>query len=206
MLELRIHDLGSDEASVRKTLHFAQQACRVVLLPSEEELEHGMELRVPARPCAPMKGESVVTLRGFFPTFLYASRLAHTVPGAADSFLHVVDRVHFARHSPLWAIEDFFASSPGPWLCSQWLKGSTAADFYLFCRLQIVNREHPEVFDDLPHLKRFLQSDPCFRHEDDGDDDADGDGDDDDDGDGDDDGGRGGQSGTGVPSSTCLAQ
>ena len=157
---LKVRDLGADEAAIRKTLDYAQGNCTVLVCSSEALADTTVELVVQET----REGGEEFHIRGFLPCFAYASRLAHTLPQDPLLCGIVLERLSFVRTSPLWYLEDELKHMKGGWLCGQ-RKGSTlsnAADFYLFCRLQKLKTDNPEVLTDLPILEECSRMDPSL--------------------------------------------
>ena len=114
----------------------------------------------------PYTGEDEDTeIHGFPAVFMLCSRWAHTMPGNALNAALVMQKLELARHASLSDLEIVLSQNARKnrmWLCPEFVE-STAADFFLVCRLQHVRSEEGMIFEGFPLLAKYVERDPSLQ-------------------------------------------
>jgi len=128
----------------------------------DPHLAHDVELHIGAG--SPLLGDDDdkdgVVLAGWSVVFLYASRLAHTLPSRPLHMAMCLQSLRLVESESLAAMEarlrDHVSS---PWLCDELLE-STAADFLFIHRLRRLRAHEGVSFERYPRLHEYMDQDP----------------------------------------------
>ena len=99
------------------------------------------------------------TITGWLPIFVFASRMAHTLPGDRLEMAMVMEAIAKIDGASLAQVEALFAHGK-PWLVSE-LEESTAADFLLIARLRRM-RDDGHSLRTYPLLLAYSDRNPAF--------------------------------------------
>ena len=155
MLTLRVARLGPETSAVRATLDYKGVAYDTRLADAGDD---ELSLFVPAEAA----GGDECTLRGFRAAFTFCSRRAHTMPSDPLCAGIVAEKLEWAIGAGLDALERTLeenAARGSAWLCEEFIE-SSAADFYLACRLRHM-RGDGQTFDAYPALRRYMAQNPA---------------------------------------------
>ena len=158
---LSVSSPGPETSAVRSTLDFIGINYEATLAEDEDD----MSFLIPAGMEPNTDDEDDAEISGFPAVFMLCSRWAHTMPSNALHAALVTEKVEFARHAPLDKLEKLLAENAEKertWLCGEFVE-STAADFFLVCRLRHMRSEEGATFDDFPLLAKYVDSDPSLK-------------------------------------------